>query len=47
MLNWVTRNEQVVAIPKAAKRKHMEENASSLSRRLSPQDYELISKQAR
>ena len=45
-LNWVTFRDGVVAIPKAAKKKHTEENAASLFRRLSQQDYELISKQA-
>ncbi len=40
MLNWVTRDEQVVAIPKAAKIAHLEENASSVSKRLTAQEYE-------
>jgi len=44
-LNWVTFREGVVAIPKAAKKEHMEENAESLSRRLSTPDYELIARQ--
>ena len=40
MLNWVTRNEQVVAIPKAGNVKHQEENASSIAVRFSAADYE-------
>ena len=43
MLNWVTRNEQVVAIPKAGNIKHQEENASSIALRFSAEDYEKIS----
>jgi diketogulonate reductase-like aldo/keto reductase len=43
MLNWVTRNEQVVAIPKATNLSHLEENASSVSVRFEPSEYELIS----
>ncbi|HUI23981.1 MAG TPA: aldo/keto reductase [Nitrososphaerales archaeon] len=40
MLNWVTRDEQVVAIPKSGNIKHQEENASSIAVRFSPRDYE-------
>jgi len=40
MLNWVTRNEQVVAIPKAGNINHQEENASSIALRFSAADYE-------
>ncbi|HYA56559.1 MAG TPA: aldo/keto reductase [Nitrososphaerales archaeon] len=40
MLNWVTRNEQVVAIPKAGDIKHQEENASSIAVRFSAADYQ-------
>jgi len=40
MLNWVTRNEQVVAIPKAADKAHIEENASSVSVRFKAAEYE-------
>ena len=40
MLNWVTRNEQVVAIPKASSVKHQEENASSVAVRLSAAEYD-------
>lgn len=42
MLNWVTRHEQVVAIPKAASIAHLEENASSVSVRLDPSEYEQL-----
>ena len=44
MLNWVTRDEQVVAIPKASSVRHQEENASSISVRFSAADYEKISR---
>jgi len=43
MLNWVTRNERVVAIPKAANIRHQEENASSVVVRFSAADYEKMS----
>jgi diketogulonate reductase-like aldo/keto reductase len=39
MLNWVTRSECVVAIPKSADVKHVEENASSVSARFSEGEY--------
>ena len=42
MLNWVTRNEAVVAIPKAASVEHMEENASSVSLRFAQPEYAQI-----
>ncbi len=42
MLNWVTHDEQVVAIPKAADIGHLEENASSVSVRLTQAEYGLI-----
>ncbi len=42
MLNWVTRREQVVAIPKAANLSHLEENASSVSVRLDAAEYDQI-----
>jgi diketogulonate reductase-like aldo/keto reductase len=42
MLNWVTRNEQVVAIPKATNPVHLEENASSVSVRFDGAEYEQI-----
>jgi diketogulonate reductase-like aldo/keto reductase len=44
MLNWVTRSEQVVAIPKAADMGHLEQNASSVDVRMTESEYELISK---
>ena len=43
MLNWVTRQERVVAIPKAAGIGHLQENASSLSARFTAAEYEQIS----
>jgi diketogulonate reductase-like aldo/keto reductase len=42
MLNWVTRSEQVVAIPKAANLAHLEENAASVSVRFGPAEYAQI-----
>jgi diketogulonate reductase-like aldo/keto reductase len=42
MLNWVTRSECVVAIPKSADIKHVEENASSISARFSDGEYQTI-----
>ncbi|MBI3840530.1 MAG: aldo/keto reductase [Thaumarchaeota archaeon] len=39
MLNWVTQSEAVLAIPKAARIDHMEENASSLSVRFTESEY--------
>ena len=39
MLNWVTRSENTVAIPKSADIKHVEENASSVSVRFSEKEY--------
>jgi diketogulonate reductase-like aldo/keto reductase len=44
MLNWVTRDEQVVAIPKSSNIRHLEENASSASVKLTPSEYEQIGK---
>jgi diketogulonate reductase-like aldo/keto reductase len=43
MLNWVTRHENVVAIPKSANLEHTEENANSVSVRLSEEEYRAIS----
>ncbi len=43
MLNWVTRNEGVVAIPKAADLHHLEENSASVSVRFDQREYDLIS----
>jgi aryl-alcohol dehydrogenase-like predicted oxidoreductase len=42
MLNWVTRDTNVVAIPKAASIAHLEENAASVSLRFDPGEYEQI-----
>jgi len=42
MLNWVTRDDAVVAIPKAARLSHVEENAASVSVRFSRSDYDLV-----
>ncbi len=39
MLNWITRDDQVVAIPKAGRADHMEENARSVDIRLSQDEY--------
>ena len=43
MLNWVTRDEHVVAIPKSASVSHLEENVESVRTRFEPSDYDLIS----
>ena len=43
MLNWVTRDEAVVTIPKASSIEHQEENARSVNRRFAPEDYERMS----
>ena len=45
MLNWVTRLEQVVAIPKSGDIAHLEENAASVSVRFDPADYERMSRE--
>ncbi len=42
MLNWVTRNEQVIAIPKATNPVHLEENASSVLVRFEKTEYEQV-----
>jgi len=42
MLNWVTRDPRVIAIPKAASLSHMEENATSVSVRFEPEEYEQV-----
>jgi diketogulonate reductase-like aldo/keto reductase len=44
MLNWVTYEEAVVAIPKAAKVEHVEENAAAVSSRISADDYQVLSR---
>ena len=43
MLNWVTRSDHVVAIPKAAYASHLQENAGSVRVRFEPDEYNLIS----
>ena len=42
MLNWVTRREHVLAIPKASDLRHVEENASSVSVRFEQGEYETM-----
>lgn len=42
MINWATRDEAVVAIPKAARVNHVEENAASVSVRFTRSEYDLI-----
>ncbi len=42
MLNWVTRDEQVIAIPKATNPVHLEENASSVLVRFEKTEYEQV-----
>ena len=42
ILNWVTRNKQVVAIPKTTNLAHLEENASSVAVRFDESEYQQI-----
>jgi diketogulonate reductase-like aldo/keto reductase len=44
MLNWVTYRDPVVAIPKAGRVSHIEENARSTDARISLSDYQTLSK---
>jgi diketogulonate reductase-like aldo/keto reductase len=44
MLNWVTHRDSVVAIPKASKVEHVEENATAVSKRISGDDYQTLSR---
>ena len=44
MLNWVTRDQHVLAIPKAANISHMEDNAASVSARLTSAEYGQLSR---
>jgi diketogulonate reductase-like aldo/keto reductase len=44
MLNWVTYKESVVAIPKSSKVEHVEENAAAVSRRMTGDDYQVLSR---
>ncbi len=46
-LNWVTHRESFIAIPKAAHREHVEENARSVDRRFAVDDYTLLSESFR
>jgi len=46
-LNWLICIEPVVAIPKAARLSHLEENAGAMGWRLSREDWELISRKFR
>jgi diketogulonate reductase-like aldo/keto reductase len=41
-LNWVTRRPGVLAIPKSTNPRHLEENASSVSRRFTEEEYSSI-----
>ncbi len=43
-LNWVTFPKNVVAIPKSAKKEHAEENAASVSVKISGADYRIIAR---
>ena len=43
VLNWVTHRESVIAIPKAARIEHAEENAKSVDRRFAIEDYMMLS----
>jgi len=42
-LNWVIWHDQVIAIPKALQRQHLEENAGAAGWKLTKEDYDLIS----
>ena len=44
MLNWVTNKESVIAIPKASSAAHVEEDASSVEKRISADDYNALSR---
>lgn len=44
MLNWVTYKDAVVAIPKASKVEHIEKNAAAVDKRISPDDYQALSR---
>ncbi|MCS7142864.1 MAG: aldo/keto reductase [Aigarchaeota archaeon] len=43
LLNWVVHDENVITIPKAIKRPHLEENAGASGWRLSDEDYRSLS----
>jgi diketogulonate reductase-like aldo/keto reductase len=44
MLNWVTYNDAVLAIPKASNLKHVQENAEAVRSKISADDYNKLSK---
>jgi diketogulonate reductase-like aldo/keto reductase len=44
MLNWVTYRESVIAIPKASRVEHVEEDAAAVEQRLSADDYKALSR---
>jgi diketogulonate reductase-like aldo/keto reductase len=44
MLNWVTYRDSVVAIPKASRVEHVEENAAAVNPRISGDDYRALSR---
>jgi len=41
-LNWLIRKDTVIAIPKASKKEHIEENCGAMGWRLSEKDYRII-----
>ncbi|MCF3653903.1 MAG: aldo/keto reductase [Aigarchaeota archaeon] len=43
-LNWVIWHDQVIAIPKALQRQHLEENAGAAGWKLAKEDYDMICK---
>jgi len=43
-LNWLIFNDTVVAIPKAAKKEHLQENVGAVGWRMSREDHEALSK---
>ena len=43
-LNWVIWHDQVIAIPKALQRQHLEENAGAAGWKLAKEDYDIICK---
>jgi diketogulonate reductase-like aldo/keto reductase len=44
ILNWVTYRDRVMAIPKASRKEHVEENARSVDVRLTQTDYQTLSR---
>ncbi|MEM4501611.1 MAG: aldo/keto reductase, partial [Thermofilaceae archaeon] len=43
-LNWVIWRDQVIAIPKASRKEHVEENVGAAGWKLAKEDYDLISR---